>query len=192
MRRLTRDARAGGHGDGAVRLAQRQHVVHAVAGHGDGVARALHSRDKLLFLVRRDAAEDGHFLCCLRNVNVCLERSCIDEFLRIRDPGPPCDLGNGQGIVAGDNLRAHALLRKIGKSLRRFGSDLVAQQNQGQRQNFCIQRLIRQLSVVQRQQQHPAALGRPFLRQRQILFLFRAVCQQNFRCTEQIRLVLVE
>ena len=192
MRCLTRDARAGGHGDGAVCLAQRQHVVHAVAGHGDGVARPLHGCDELLFLIRRDASEDGHVLRRPCKLRVCLERPRIDEFLRIRDPGTPRDLRNSQGIVAGNDLRAHALLRKIGERLRRFGPDLVAQQDQRQRHHFRVQRFVRQLPVVKRQQQHAAALRRPFLRQRQILLLFRAVRQQNFRCTEQIRLVLVE
>ena len=144
------------------------------------------------FLIRRDASEDGHVLRRLRKLRVRFERPRVDKFLRVRDPGTPRDLRNSQGIVAGNDLRAHALLRKIGERLRRFGPDLVAQQDQRQRHHFRVQRFVRQLPVVKRQQQHAAALRRPFLRQRQILLLFRAVRQQNFRRAQQIRLILME
>ena len=154
--------------------------------------RPLHGCDELLFLIRRDASEDGHVLRRLRKLRVRFERPRVDKFLRVRDPGTPRDLRNSQGIVAGNDLRAHALLRKIGERLRRFGPDLVAQQDQRQRHHFRVQRFVRQLPVVKRQQQHAAALRRPFLRQRQILLLFRAVRQQNFRRAQQIRLILME
>ena len=192
MRRLTRHARAGGHGDGAVRFAQGQHVVDAVARHGDGMPRPLHGRDKLFLLIRRDAAEDGHFLRRLCKLRIRFERARVDEFLRVRDARAAGDLGDGQGIVAGDDLGAHALLGEIREGLRRFGPDLVGQQDERERHHLRRERLVVQLPVVQGQQQHAAALGRPFLGLRQKPVLLRAGGQQDLRRAEQIRLVLME
>ena len=192
MRRLTRHARAGGHGDGAVRFAQGQHVVDAVARHGDGMPRPLHGRDKLFLLIRRDAAEDGHFLRRLCKLRIRFERARVDEFLRVGDARAAGDLGDGQGIVAGDDLGAHALLGEIREGLRRFRPDLVGQQDECERHHLRRERLVVQLPVVQGQQQHAAALGRPFLGLRQKPVLLRAGGQQDLRRAEQIRLVLME
>ena len=163
MRRLARHAGAGGHSDGAVRFAQGQHVVDAVARHGDGMPRPLHGRDKLFLLIRRDAAEDGHFLRRLYKLRIRFERARVDELFRVGDARAAGDLGDGQGIVAGDDLGAHALLGEIREGLRRFGPDLVGQQDERERHHLRRERLVVQLPVVQGQQQHAAAPGRPFL-----------------------------
>ena len=118
-------------------------------------------------LIRRDAAEDGHFLRRLCKLRIRFERARVDELFRVGDARAAGDLGDGQGIVAGDDLGAHALLGEIREGLRRFGPDLVGQQDERERHHLRRERLVVQLPVVQGQQQHAAALGRPFLGLRQ-------------------------
>ena len=55
---LTGGLAAGSHGDAAVGFLQRQHIIHAVAGHGNGMAVFLHGSDQPAFLFRSDTAED--------------------------------------------------------------------------------------------------------------------------------------
>ena len=123
MRRLTRHARAGGHGDGAVGFAQGQHVVDAVARHGDGVPRPLHGRDKLLLLIRRDAAEDGAFRsAAFASSASVLSVRASTNFSASGMPARRATSETVRGLSPEMTLRAHALLGEIREGLRRFGA----------------------------------------------------------------------
>ena len=121
---------AGGQGDGAVRLLQGQHVVHAVAGHGHGVALLLESQDQLALLLRGDPAEDHAVPGGVGQGLVVQQGPGVHVPLRAGDPGPAGHLRHRQRAVSGDHPHGHSLPGKITEGVRRLRPDLVGQQDQ--------------------------------------------------------------
>ena len=80
---------------------------------------------KAALLVGRDAAEDRVFFNGICDVLVGFERASVYILLRALYPGPLCDLGDGHGIVAGDDLYSDALFGEILEGVGRFGAYLV-------------------------------------------------------------------
>ena len=190
MRDLAGGVGAGGHGDGAVGLLEREHVVYAVARHGDGVARGLERADEPALLVRRHAAEHGVFLDGGGDVLVGLERAGVHIALRALNPGALGDLGDGHGVVAGDDLDGHALLGEVFEGVRRLGTDLVREQYERDGQHVGVESLVVRLPVVEREQQHAAALGRVGVYLRGVLAV--SLAEEHVRRAEEVGLVLVE
>ena len=125
LRHLRGGLTAGGHGDSAVGILQRQHVIDAVARHGDRMALLLEGADKIALLLRRDAAEDGVILDSLLEVLLRGEGHCIDITIGILDAGTGCDLRDRDRVIARDNTDRHALTGKIAERLLRVGAQQV-------------------------------------------------------------------
>ena len=190
MRHLARHVAARGHGDGAVGLLEREHVVDAVARHGHGVAVGLERLHEAALLRRGHAAKDRVLTRRIADGLLGRERARIDEAVGVFDAGALGHLGHRARIVAGDDLHGHALAGKVAERLRRLGADLVREQDQRDGQQVGIQRLVRERAVIHAQQQHAAALGRVALD----LLLIRVFPpgEQHVRRTEQVRLLGVE
>ena len=116
---------AGGHGDSAVGILQRQHVIDAVARHGDRMALLLEGADKIALLLRCDAAEDGVILDSLLEVLLRGEGHCIDITIGILNAGTGRDLRDRDRVIARDNTDRHALTGKIAERLLRVGAQQV-------------------------------------------------------------------
>ena len=132
---------AGGHSDGDVRVPQRQNVVHAVAGHADGLPLFLEPFDEHSLLLRRDTSE--HRVAADRTVNVILRFQCsgVHIILRISDARLLRHIGNRHRIVSRDNLHIHSVFCEILKSGFRAFPDGIDQQNQSQQPDLLRQRL---------------------------------------------------
>ena len=150
--------RAGGHGDAAVGVLQGQNVVDAVAGHGHGVARALQGPDDLALLVGHHPAKDGVAPDGPGDVLVGLQLPGVHPVLRPLDARLLGHGGDGDGVVAGDDLHGNALGAEVVKGLGGAGADGVFQHQEGQGDDNA-QELPLLRPVALGQQQHPAALG---------------------------------
>ena len=149
--------RAGPHGDADVRFLQRQHVVHAIAGHGDHVAPALQSRDHRLFLVGLHAPEDrgglehrGEIFLVVR------ERTRVHRLAHVFHAGRPGHRADRNGVVARDHLDGDTLLVEVGQGLRRVAPHALLEDHYGRR----VQRgqgLFGDVALGAGQQQHPQA-----------------------------------
>ena len=190
LRYLTGNVASRGHGDGAVGLLEREHVVHAVAGHGDGVALLFEREDKPALHLRRHAAEYNAFARRLFDLLVGFERAGVHRPIRVRDARAAGDLGNGERVVAGDHAHRNPLARKPRERLRRLGADPVGEQYKRYRQALGGEPLVRELPVIERKEQHAAALRAVIID----FFLIGVIiaAENDLRRAEKVGLVLME
>ena len=190
MRHLTRHVAAGGHGDRAVGLLEREHVVDAVARHGHGVPLGLERLHEAALLRRGHAAEDRVSARRVADGFLARERAGIYELVSVFDAGALGHLGHGARIVAGDDLHGYALRGKVTERLRRLGADLVGEQYERDRQALGGERFIGELPVVERKEQHAAALRAV------VIDLFpigvKIAAEDDLRRAEKVGLILME
>ena len=172
---------AGGHGDGAVGLLHGEDIVDTVAGHGHDVARLLEGLDEFFLLVRGHPAKDRVIFHRFGKVLIGFQGSGIHPSVCIFDACPHGHIGNGSGIVAGDDPDGHPLIPEIGEGLIRLRSDLIGQQDQGQRCQQPLPELTRhRVVLIAGDQQHPIAnRGPPGYG---FLDLFESAAHDKFRC----------
>ena len=133
LRYLRGGLTAGGHCDATVGILEREHVVHAVARHGNGVTLRLEGTHELALLFRRDASEDGVLPHSLGKVAVGDKGRGVDVTVGVFDAGTGRDLRDGQRIVAGNDADGDAMLRKIAEGGGRVRADEVGQVDKGDR-----------------------------------------------------------
>lgn len=115
------------HRDADVRSLDREGVVDAVPGHGDGVSMTLQRRHHALLLLGGHAPEDGVPVEHVGELGVVIGKLPGVETL--------CDIetdftGDGRhraGVVAGDDADADLLATEIGEGLRCIGAHLLAE-----------------------------------------------------------------
>ena len=98
-----------------------QHVVDTVAGHGHGVALPLEGAHQLALLVGGDPAEDGVLPHRAGDVLIGAEGGGVHVFVRPLDARLAGHLGDGDRVVAGDDLHGHPLLGEVAEGLGAAG-----------------------------------------------------------------------
>ena len=86
LRHLAGNIASRGHGDGAVGFLEREHIVHAVAGHGHGVSLLFEREDEPALHLRRHAAEDNALARRLLDLFVGFERAGVHRPVRVGIP----------------------------------------------------------------------------------------------------------
>ena len=158
---LTGGLGTAGHGDAAVRLLHGQHIVHAVAGHGYGVALFLQSLDEHFLLVGGHPPKDGVFPCRPENILIGFQLPGVNILFAVFNASPLGNGGNRLGVVTGDDLDAHPLLGKVGEGLPGLGPEGGGEEQQRQRLSKAAVQLLGKLPGIGGYQQHPVAGGGP-------------------------------
>ena len=126
----------------------------------------LESTNQLPLLIGSDPAEDGVFPGGLVNCFLGIQGGGVNILFRpgnLRLHGNP---GNGQRIVAGNDLYRHPLLGKVPEGLRRIPADGVGQKKQSQRNHFFGQCLTFQSAGIFSEEHDPVAVAAEAFRQR--------------------------
>ncbi len=140
---VARGCRARGHGDGAVGLAQREDVVHAVARHGNGAAPAMQRVHELALLLRGHAAEDAGLVH--RGVELLggIEGRGVHVAVGVRDARELGDGAHRTGVVARNDAQLNALLDEVAHGLGSGVAELVADTDAGEQAHLADQLLAR-------------------------------------------------
>ena len=133
---VARGLRAALHGDAQVGLLERQHVVDAIARHTDVAPLLAQRAHDVLFLLRRDAAEDVAFGHGRAKGSVAQIRQFRpgDETQRragFTQPGLERQRGHRLRVVARDYLDGDAGLAKAVERGACFGAQLVGEAQHG-------------------------------------------------------------
>ena len=124
------------HGDGAIRLFEREDVVDAVSRHRHGVSRGFECLDEGEFLVGQDASEHGVSRRRLSHFFLRGEGGHVDDVVALFQPRALGDGAHRGGIVAGDYLDVHALFAEEAQGVRSFGADLVRDVDKSLKRHF--------------------------------------------------------
>ena len=152
------------HRDAAVTVLQREHVVHAVAGHRDRVTAGLQRLHHRPLLVRSDAAEHGAVLDCIGELLAAVgrQRRRVHVVLPAGQSGAAGDGADGDVVVATDHLHGDALVGEVLQCGRRVGAYDVLQQHEGHRVNRRQRRIVavRERAGGRGEDEYPLALRR--------------------------------
>ena len=161
LRDRTRGVAPRPHRDAEIRILQRERVVDAVAGHGDGVAARPQRVDHRALLLGGDASEHRPLLHSFGERRLVLGQFAgVDRMVGSLQPELPGDRAHRARIVSRDHLDRDVLLTEVRERLRRVRSKRVLQHHEGDGPERVRQPAVLRQPVGARQDQHPRPLRR--------------------------------
>ena len=112
---------------------QREDVVHAIAGHGDGMALILQRHDELLLLRGTHAPEDATGARRLAELLLGGHGAHVDAFIGIGHAHGSGDVRYRLDRITADDVDAHALLLEVVERLGCRGAHAIANEDERER-----------------------------------------------------------